>query len=85
MPLKVTMSADNTYAIDAGADGSVEIRGKYSINGDKITIQDTEGTDCSGKGVYKLVVQEDQLTMTLISEACEGRGNPNGPMVMTRM
>lgn len=85
MLMKVTMNADNTYHIDAGADGSVEIKGKYSISGDKVTIQDTEGTDCSAKGVYTLKVSGNQLTMTMVSDACEGRGNPDGPMVMTRM
>lgn len=85
MPMKVTMNADNTYHIDAGADGSVEIKGKYSISGDKVTIQDTEGTDCSAKGVYTLKVSGNELTMTMVSDACEGRGNPDGPMVMTRM
>ncbi len=43
MPMKVTMNADNTYHVDAGADGSVEIKGKYSISGDKVTIDDDNG------------------------------------------
>jgi hypothetical protein len=85
MMIKVTMKANNTYDVDWGGDGKVETSGTYSIAGDKITIQDTAGSDCTEKGVYKLEVTATQLSMTMISDPCEGRGNPDGPMVMTKV
>lgn len=87
MTLKVSMKADNTYAVDFGADGSVEINGKYTIEGDQMTIEDTSGPNAcpNQKGVYKIVVTDTTNTMTKVSDACEGRSGPEGKMVFTRM
>ena len=83
-PLKVAMSADDTYAIDFGADGTIEIKGKYTVEGGKMTIQDMEGSDCTEKGVYTLKIEGDILTMTRVSDGCNGRGGPEGVMTMQR-
>ena len=79
------MKADNTYAVDMGMDGSIDIKGTYKLDGNQITIQDDPGSDCTGKGVYTFAIEGDTLTFTEVSEACQNRGTPNGKMMMTRM
>jgi len=41
IPLKVTMSDQGTFTLDFGADGVVETKGKYTLEGTKMTIQET--------------------------------------------
>lgn len=84
IPLKVNISADGTYAVDFGADGTVENKGKYTVEGEKMTIQDTEGSDCTAQGVYTFKIEGDTLTMTRVSDGCTGRGGPDGVMTMQR-
>ena len=83
-PLAVTIADNGTYAVDFGADGTVETRGKYTLDKDKLTIQDTEGTDCTAQGVYTIRVDEKNLTMTRVSDGCPNRGGPEGVMKMER-
>ena len=83
-PLKVDLSGDGTYAVDFGADGNSDIKGKYTVEGGKMTIQDTEGSDCTAQGVYTLKIEGDTLTLTRISDGCAGRGGPDGVMTMQR-
>ncbi|MBK8428287.1 MAG: hypothetical protein IPL27_21030 [Lewinellaceae bacterium] len=83
-PLKVDISADGTYAVDFGADGTIENKGKYTLDGGKMTIQDTEGSDCTAQGVYTLKIEGDTLTMTRVSDGCANRGGPEGVMTMQR-
>ena len=77
------MKADGTYTLDFGADGTVELNGKYTLSGDTMTFSD-DG-DCKGKGVYKAEATDTDLTMTKISDECEGRGGPEGKMMAKRM
>ena len=83
-PMKVDISADGTYAVDFGADGTVENKGKYTVESGKMTIQDTEGSDCTEQGVYTLKIEGDTLTMTRVSDGCANRGGPDGVMTMQR-
>jgi hypothetical protein len=83
-PVKVQISEDGTYAIDFGADGTIDLKGKYTVEGGKITVQDTEGSDCTAPGVYTLKIEGDTLTMTRISDGCTNRGGPEGVMTMQR-
>jgi hypothetical protein len=82
--LKVDISAEGTFTLDVGADGNIETKGKYSMDGAKMTIQETEGTECTGVGVYTLKVEGDTMTMTRISDACTDRGGPEGVMVLKK-
>lgn len=82
--LKVDISAEGTFTLDVGADGSIETKGKYSMDGAKMTIQETEGTECTGVGVYTLKVEGDTMTMTRISDACTDRGGPEGVIVLKK-
>ena len=82
--LKVDISADGTFTLDVGADGNIETKGKYTMDGAKMTIQETEGTECTGVGVYTIKVEGDTMTMTRISDACTDRGGPEGVMVLKK-
>lgn len=84
MPLLVTIDADNSYTVDFGADGEPEITGTYEEKDGKMHIQDVEGSDCTGKGVYTFEVTDDGMTMTRVSDECEGRGGPDGKMEFSR-
>ena len=83
--ITVEMKADNSYAVDIMNDGSIDITGKYSVDGSKMTIQDDAGSDCTGKGVYTLEISGNSLKMTRVSDACQGRGGPSGVMTMTKV
>ncbi len=83
-PMKVDISADGTYAVDFGADGTIENKGKYTLDGGKMTIQDTEGSDCTAQGVYTLKIEGNTMTMTRVSDSCANRGGPEGVMTMQR-
>ena len=81
--LKVKISDDGTYALDFGGDGTVEVTGKYTDNGGKLTIQDN-GSDCTGKGVYSYKIEGNTMTMTRVSDECPDRGGPEGVMTLQR-
>ena len=87
MSLKVMMKENGTYSFDFGAYGTNEIEGKYTIDGNKITIEDTSGPNAcpNQKGVYTFVITENTNTMTRVSDPCEGRSGPEGKMVFTRL
>lgn len=82
--LKVDISAEGTFTLDVGADGNIETKGKYTMDGAKMTIQETEGTECTEIGVYTLKVEGDTLTMTKVSDSCPNRGGPEGVIVMKK-
>jgi hypothetical protein len=82
--LKVDISAEGTFTLDAGADGNIETKGKYTMDGAKMTIEETEGTECTGVGVYTIKVEGDTMTMTKISDACTNRGGPEGVIVLKK-
>jgi hypothetical protein len=85
VPMQVTMSDKGTYALDFGNDGVVETTGKYSVEGDRMMIQDGTGTDCTGLGVYTFKVEGETLTMTRVTDECTSRGGPEGMMTFTRV
>lgn len=82
--MTANIKADGTYALDFGNDGAVEVTGKYTLSGDEFTVQDDAG-DCTGKGVYKIKVDDTTMTMTRVSDECPNRGGPEGVMVSKRM
>ena len=84
IPLHVTIKADNIYWLDFGGDGDIEVTGMYQAKDGQIQIQDVEGSDCTGKGVYAFKVDDEGMTMTRVSDECEGRGGPEGKMVFSR-
>lgn len=86
MEAKLSMKG-GAYDVDLGNDGSVEVKGVYTVDGNTITVQDTEGENaCKGdaKGIYNFKVDDKTLVMKRVSDPCEGRGGPDG-MSFTRM
>jgi len=84
MPMAMTFKADNTYHIDFGADGTVELHGNMTYKNGVMTITDEVG-DCKGaEGVYKFTVNGDSATAEMISDECEPRGQGNPKMTLTR-
>ena len=84
MPLHVSIRADNSYHLDFGSDGTVEVTGTYEAKGNQMIIQDAEGSNCTGKGIYTFEVTDDGMTMTRVSDECEQRGGPEGKMAFSR-
>ncbi len=85
---KLTITADGNHAVDFGIDGTIDVKGKHTIEGNTMTIWDTEGEmacPSDQKGIYTFSATSTTLTMTQVSEDCEQRGSPNGPMVFTKM
>jgi len=81
--IAVNIQDNGTYSLDFGADGAIEINGKYSMSGDTMTFSD-DG-ECKGTGVYNVKATSTTLTMTRISDECSNRGGPEGVMVAKRM
>jgi len=72
--IKLTFDEDGTYSVDMNADGSVEVQGDYTIDGDQITLQDKPGDNsCESPGVYKFNVEGDNCTVTVVADDCPGR------------
>ena len=74
-PLTLSIGEDGTYSVDLGQDGSIEVKGTYSIDGDKLTMQDTSGEMmCDQKGVYSFKIEGKSMVFTRVEDGCEGRG-----------
>jgi len=88
MSAKLTVASDGTYMVDFGMDSKIEVKGKYELDGNQMTIQDTGGDNSCGedkKGIYQVTVSTDSMTMTRVSDECETRGGPEGTMTFTRI
>lgn len=83
----LVMDSDDTYTVDLGGDGTIDIYGEFSVDGDEIFITDTEGPEaCPDEtGVYKFTVSDTEFLMERVSDPCEGRGGPEGKMAFKRM
>ena len=84
MDALLIIDANGTYTVDLGMDGNVNVEGTYTMDGDKMTIQDIKGEQaCLGDGtagVYTITVDDKSLVMTRVNDPCEGRGGPEGVM-----
>ena len=62
--------------VDLGMDDVIDIKGEYTVDGDKITMQDKEGEMmCADKGVYTFTVEGDAMKLERVEDACAGRGD----------
>jgi len=74
---KFILKSDGTYAVDINVDGSIEVTGKYSVDGDTMTVQNDEGCGCcTEKGIYKFGLENDQLWMDPVEDSCPNRKPP---------
>lgn len=74
---KMVFAEDGTYTVDLGNDGEIEVKGKYTYEDGKVTVEDTEGVracDPGQIGVYTITMDEETMTMNRVSDDCPGRG-----------
>lgn len=79
--------AEDSYQLDMGMDGNINVVGKVVAEGDQVSVWDVSGElACPGdqKGVYKFAVDGDTLTFTKVEDPCEGRGS-DAVLVLKRM
>ncbi len=74
MTWKWTVKTDRTYEVDLNVDGTVEMTGRYWVDGNKITVQNDGG--CTEKGTYEFTVEGDHLRVNALDDSCEGRNLP---------
>ena len=70
---KLSFKSDGTYAVDLGVDGTIDITGKYTIDGQTLTIKDDAG--CTAEGKYKFGLESGSMWVDPISDGCSER-NP---------
>ncbi|MEM6633594.1 MAG: hypothetical protein AAF694_28230 [Bacteroidota bacterium] len=76
IPTKVSYTADGAYMIDLGMDDVIDIKGEYTIEGDKMTMQDKEGAMmCTEKGIYTFKVDGASMKLERVEDDCAGRGD----------
>lgn len=84
----VEFKTNLTYEVDLGANNDIDVIGKYSLQADKMTVQDTggpEACDIAQKGIYQLKINANQLTVTKIQDECPGRGGDVETVVMKKL
>ncbi len=65
------------YELDTDDDGNPEVKGDYTVDGDKIRIRDKEGAlACpqAAEGVYRFVFGNNTMTLIRVSDECPSRG-----------
>lgn len=64
------------FELDMNADGSVEVSGRWKVEGGQLIVWDTGGPmacDDSVKGLFDYRVKENILKLTLVEDNCPGR------------
>ncbi|MEA3187513.1 MAG: hypothetical protein QOD99_1343 [Chthoniobacter sp.] len=67
---------DGTFDVDLDHNGSRDAWGKYTVEGDTVTLADAGGvvpTGCKGKGVYHFSRSGDTLQFALVHDKCKLR------------
>ena len=70
------IKADGSFDVEMTRNGKRDAWGKYTIEGDTITIAGTGGLmpkDCAGEGVYRFKRSGPELTFTLVRDSCKLR------------
>lgn len=83
---KVTFKADGALQVDFGNDGSVDVHSTYTLDGNKISMNDTtKESPCYGmKGIYEIKIEGDKCTFTVVEDACAVRKGDGKPGTMSR-
>lgn len=81
----LTFKADNSYEVEWTGDTTPEITGKFTLDGDQMTMMDnkSEGS-CEVPGVYQISLAGDNVTIALVSDECEPRKGDGKPKTWTR-
>ena len=67
---------DETFQIDIGGDGMVDIKGTYDLYGNRLKLTDTDsgGTiNCLHSGFYNYTIQGRELSFEVFAEECAAR------------
>lgn len=76
------LASDSTWTVGLpkerdGGSTAPNVVGTYTVDGNKVTMTDTGGTNAcepaEGSGVYTFSVDCDRLTFTLVADNCDGR------------
>jgi hypothetical protein len=71
-----TIKSDGTFDVDLMRDGQRDAWGKYTIDGDTLTLVAVRGLKlkgCDEAGIYRFKRTGDQLRFTLVSDTCRLR------------
>jgi hypothetical protein len=71
-----TLNSNGSFDVDLNHDGERDGWGKYTVEGDTITLMATGGMmpkDCKGDGVYRFNRGRDTLRFTRLSDKCQLR------------
>ncbi len=70
---EIMLADDGTFAVRH--DGTADVEGTYMIDGDRVTFTDTSGEFMCDPvtGVYRWSISGDQVTMSVVDDACDGR------------
>jgi hypothetical protein len=71
------INADGTFTVDLNHDGKPDVRGKYTVSGDTLSIEEVHGKTpkaCKSPASYKFArTDKDSLQFTLVSDKCKLR------------
>lgn len=72
-PVHLEFGPDSVVLGDFGGNGSVDIRSRFTLNGNAIEFLDESGRTCPELGVYRIDLQEDYISFSVIQDECQGR------------
>jgi hypothetical protein len=71
------INADGTFQVSLNKSHRVDVRGKYTVTGDTMNIQESHGSriphGCKGPATYKFARNGGMLTFTKVSDTCKLR------------
>jgi len=72
----ITFRGDQTFQVDIGGDGIVDIAGTYALYGNRLKLTDSDfrgTTDCFHSGFYNYAIKKGELTFEVFAEECTAR------------
>ena len=70
----ITFGSDSSLKVDLNSDGTIDITGNYTLEGDKVTIKDAQGEmACEGAGTFQYAITGDEMRFSLVQDPCQGR------------
>jgi hypothetical protein len=84
---KLSFDAEGNYTLDFAMDGTINVRGKYEVDGSRITLWDVGGEfGCPSemKGVYEFEVTDTAMRASVVKDDCAGRRG-SGKVAFTRL
>src|SRR4030095_9477985 len=86
--VKWSMNFGDHNRVTFTRDGEIAVEGTYKITGDELEVTDEKGPmACGGEqktGKYRWKMEEKKLTLTKVSDLCEGRARALTSLVWAR-